>query len=169
MRILIVFYSYTGNNRLLARHLAARLGADMIEVQEPRRRTGFTILLDLAFGRAGRAVPVQANPQDYDQLLFLGPLWNRHIATPLRAAMRQLAPQTGNYAFVTLCGGARPQQAETANREATVAIGHPPTYQKQIWVEKQRAVNAADLDRLRPEIDTIVSWFTPAGNNTQQP
>ena len=33
MRILIVVYSFTGNNRLLARDLARRLGAEVAEVE----------------------------------------------------------------------------------------------------------------------------------------
>ena len=166
MRILIIFYSFTGNNRLLARHLAERLGADVVEVEEPRRRTGFTILLDLAFGRLGQIVPLRVEPSDCDHLLFLSPLWNRHIATPMRAAMLQLAPHIGNYSFVTLCGGDRPLQSETVRREATSAVGRPPAHQRQVWVEKQRTVTEDDLDRLKPEIDAIVDWFEPNGEVT---
>lgn len=161
MRILIVFYSFTGNNRLLARRLSDRLGADVIEVHEPRPRTGFTIFLDLAFQRSGHIVPLAVDPERFDHLLFLAPLWNRHIATPIRAAMRQLAPQIGGYSFVSLCGGDRPHQSETVHREATSSVGRPPAHQKQIWVEKQRAVTEDDLDRLKPELDTIVGWFEP--------
>lgn len=166
MRILIVVYSFTGNNRLLAWHLAERLDAEVIEVVEPRKRTSFTILLDLAFGRAGKVLPLRVDPAEYDHLLFLAPVWDRHIATPMRAAMRQLAPQIDNYSVVTLCGGSRPLQSETLEREATTAVGRPPAQLKQVWVEKQRAVTEADLEQLKPEIDTIVSWFDPDGNGT---
>lgn len=161
MRILIIFYSFSGNNRLLARRLAARLDAEVVEVKEPRRRTSFTIMLDLAFARLGQIVPLRVEPADYDHILFLSPLWNRHIATPMRAAMRQLAPQIANYSFVTLCGGDRPLQSETVLHEATTAVGRPPAYQKQLWVDKQRAVTEDDLDQLQPEIDRIVRWFEP--------
>ncbi len=164
MRILIVLYSFTGNNRLLARHLAERLGAEVVEVDEPHQRTVFTILLDLAFGRIGQIVPLCIQPADYDHLLFIAPLWNRHIATPMRAAMRQLAPQIGDYSFVTLCGGDRPFQHETVRRDATAAVGRPPAQQKLVWVEKQRAVTEDDLDRLKPEIDGIMRWFEPSGD-----
>lgn len=161
MRILIVLYSFTGNNRLLAQRLAERLHAEVVEVQEPHQRTMFTILLDLAFQRSGRIVPPTVDPQGYDHLLFLAPLWNRHIATPMRAAMRQLAPRLGSYCFVTLCGGDRQHQSETVRREATSAVGHPPAHQKEIWLEKQRSVTEDDLDSLKPEIETIVRWFGP--------
>jgi hypothetical protein len=166
MRILIVFYSFTGNNRLLARRLSERLGADVIEVHELHPRTGFMILLDLAFQRSGRILPLGVDPEHFDHVLFLAPLWNRHIATPIRAAMRELAPQMGDYSFVSFCGGDRPQQSETVNREATLSVGRAPAHQKQIWVEKQRAVTEEDLGRLKPEIDTIVGWFEPDVQDT---
>lgn len=166
MRILIVLFSFTGNNRLLARHLAERLKADVIEVQEARRRTMITILLDLTFKRSGRIKPLRADPKDYDHLLFFAPLWDRHIAAPMRAAMRQLAPAMGSYSFVTLCGGDRPGQSETVRREATSAAGRPPIHQKEMWVEKQRAVTEQDLAQLKSEIETIVGWFDADGQDS---
>ena len=159
MRVLIILYSFSGNNRLLAQRLSQRLGAQVVDVREPRPRTGFTIMLDLMFNRSGRIVPLEIDPERFDHLLFVAPVWNRHIATPMRAAMRQLGPRLRSYSFVTLCGADRPGQAETVRREATAAVGHPPVHQKQMWVEKQRAVTGDDLDRLQPEIDAIVGWF----------
>jgi hypothetical protein len=122
----------------------------------------FTILLDLAFRRSGRIVPLEVDPRTYDHLLFLAPLWNRHIAPPMRAAMRQLAPQLGSYSFVTLCGGERAHQSETVRAEATAAAGRPPSHQKEIFLEKQRGATADDLQHLKPQIDEILAWFTPA-------
>jgi hypothetical protein len=169
MRVLIVVYSFTRNNRLLARRLAERLGAEVVEVHEPRQRTMVTILLDLAFRRSGQIEPLSADPRSCDHVLFLAPLWNRHIATPMRAAMRQLAPEVGVDSFVTLCGGDRPRQSETVRLEATSAAGHPPLHQKEIWVEQQRAVTEDDLDAMKPEIDTIVGWFAPKGEGIPPP
>jgi hypothetical protein len=82
-------------------------------VREPRQRPMVTILLDLAFRRSGQIEPLRADPRIYDHVLFLAPSWNRHIATPMRAAMRHLAPEVGAYSFVTLCGGDRPRQSDT--------------------------------------------------------
>jgi hypothetical protein len=117
-----------------------------------------TILLDLAFRRSGQIEPLRADPRIYDHVLFLAPSWNRHIATPMRAAMRHLAPEVGAYSFVTLCGGDRPRQSDTVRLKATSAAGRPPLHQKEIWLEQQRAATEDDLDAMRPEIDTIVGF-----------
>ncbi len=166
MRILIVVYSFTGNNLLLARHLAQALGADLVEVREPTPRTPVTILLDLMFRRPGKIAPLHTDPQEYDHVLFLAPLWNRRIATPMRTAMRRLAPRLGACSFATLCGGDRAGQSETVRKDATAATGRPPTHQKEIWLETQRPVTAEDLARLTPQIDEILGWFAPAARTT---
>ncbi len=166
MRILIVVYSFTGNNLLLARHLAQALGADLVEVRETTPRTPVTILLDLMFRRSGKIAPLHTDPQEYDHVLFLAPLWNRRIATPMRTAMRRLAPRLGACSFATLCGGDRAGQSETVRKDATAATGRPPTHQKEIWLETQRPVTAEDLARLTPQIDEILGWFAPAARTT---
>jgi flavodoxin len=52
MSTLIVCYSFSGNNRVLARFLQVRLGADLQEIEEVKPRTGFAILLDVLFKRS---------------------------------------------------------------------------------------------------------------------
>jgi hypothetical protein len=42
----------------------------------------------------------------YDLVLFVGPVWMGHVATPFRACFKQLGSQIGDYAFVSICGGA---------------------------------------------------------------
>lgn len=46
MRILIIYFSFSGNNRLLAEHLAKRIGCDICPIVEKKRRTMVTIILD---------------------------------------------------------------------------------------------------------------------------
>ena len=54
MKTVIVYYSFSGNNESLAKELRLRFGCDIIKIIEQKRRTGFTILLDLIFNRESK-------------------------------------------------------------------------------------------------------------------
>ena len=51
MKTLIAYYSFTHNNEVLAKDLQKKLNCDIHKIEEPGKRTGFTILLDLIFNR----------------------------------------------------------------------------------------------------------------------
>lgn len=106
MKGIIISYSLTGNNRDLAQSLAAALGAEHVEIAEPKRRTMFTIVLDVMFNRTPRIVLPVENAAEYDWVLFCGPVWMGQVASPFRACFKQLGPKIAQYAFVSICGGA---------------------------------------------------------------
>jgi flavodoxin len=51
MKTLIAFYSFSGNNKLLAGYLQKKSGSDLQQMAELKHRTGFTIQLDILFKR----------------------------------------------------------------------------------------------------------------------
>ena len=51
MKILVIYFSYSGNNRLLAEYLGKRIGGDICPIVEEKRRTFLTIILDMMFNR----------------------------------------------------------------------------------------------------------------------
>ena len=106
MRTLIIYYSYTGNNAVLAEQVAARLRADTFRLAETKERALKQIILDMVFHRnaAVQAVPEQV--KQYDLVLFMGPVWMFHICSPLMTCMKAIRKQVGRYAFVALSGGA---------------------------------------------------------------
>jgi hypothetical protein len=44
--------------------------------------------------------------EEYDSVLFVGPVWMGQIATPFRACFKQLCHRIGRYAFISISGGA---------------------------------------------------------------
>ncbi len=134
MPILIVFYSLTGNNRLLAQHLSQILSADLEEVTETSARGKVSILLDLLFGRRSRIEALTLDPAAFAHVVFVAPVWDRHIATPMRAAMRLCAPGLTRYSLMSLCGQSRPGQADTLRREAEAETGAPPLQVVELWI-----------------------------------
>ncbi len=135
MKLLIVFYSFTGNNRLLAEHLARELNCVAVEVVETRKRTPLTIMLDLLLRRWPQIEPIAVSPQDYDHVLFVAPLWNRFIGHPMKSAIRQLGDRLGDYSFVHFSGGDRPKQEEHVRRELVSIVGRPPVHMWAMFVE----------------------------------
>jgi flavodoxin len=123
MSTLIVCYSFSGNNRMLARFLRTRLGADLQEIEEVKPRTGFAILLDILFKRSPQIKKASIRWSQYDQVLFLAPIWNHRIASPLRAFLEQEKEHIGPYGFITLCGTGGNHKITA---ELTQLVGHPP-------------------------------------------
>jgi len=106
MKRLIISYSYSGNNALLAKGLADITSADYSEIREYRKRNMLTIVLDTLFSRTPKIQPLQTAPGDYDHIIFVAPIWFGKIASPFRQVFRQCRNQMTRYSFVSISGGA---------------------------------------------------------------
>lgn len=147
MRILIVVYSFTGNNRLLAQDLARRLGAEIAEVETVGRRRTFSILLDMVFKRKPEVEALRVDPADYDHVIFMAPLWDMDPAYPLATVMRRYRGRVGRYSFITLCGYVRDGQTEHAREAVTRLLERPPEHVVELHVGK--LVPAEDRGNVR--------------------
>jgi hypothetical protein len=65
-----------------------------------------TIILDILFNRTPQVNLIVDKVEGNDLVIFVGPVWMGHVATPLRAYFRQLKAIPGQYAFVSISGGA---------------------------------------------------------------
>jgi len=173
MRPVAVFYSFTGNNRLLAEALSAGLACPAIEVVEPRPRKPFRIAVDLLFRRFPPIEPVDL-PRERDHVLVVAPLWNKWIAHPMRSALRARGPGIGAYSVVTLSGGERAGQVAFVDEQLEALTGHYPVNHWALYVEKlvpdairgtpkvsEYRVSPEELGTYR-EIDDIVGWLKHA-------
>lgn len=177
MRLVIVVHSFTGNNRLLAREIAARTGAEVVEVETVGRRRAWSILLDLVLKRRPRVRPLAVDPAGFDRVLVIAPLWDRHVAFPMASALAALSGRMPGYDFVTLCGYAREGQAETVRRELTELAGRAPDRIDELHVgdlvpeaERRnvrkvsgRRVSRADLGAFAPRIAEIAARYGARG------
>lgn len=105
MKSLIVYYSYTGNNALLASYLGEKLGSDLFAIEECDKRTGFTIFLDVFLKRSPDIKPLTKNLNDYDSVILLAPLWAGKFASPLKSFLKQNGHDLRKYFFITFAGG----------------------------------------------------------------
>lgn len=106
MKTIIIYYSHTGNNALLAEKIAKDLGAPLFQLLEAKPRTTARIFFDMLFQRKPKLMGLPENIEDADLVLFLGPVWMFHIPSPLRSCFQALKSKVKRYAFVSLSGGA---------------------------------------------------------------
>lgn len=126
MALSIVCYSHTGNNRVLAEHLAERLQCGITWIVERRRRNWLRIVLDLAFRLSPTIESVHTPLTAYRQLILMGPIWASQLASPLRTFLAEHQGEIGEYSFITLCGYDRPAQHQRLIDELTRRVGHSP-------------------------------------------
>lgn len=91
-KVVIVYYSMTGNTRAIAEELKWALGADIEEIRERRPRRGFggvlKALAELLLHREPPVLPPQQDLTQYDLVVIGGPLWGGRFAAPVRVFTR---------------------------------------------------------------------------------
>jgi NAD(P)H-dependent FMN reductase len=175
-RLLILSWSRTGNNRLLAHALASRLGATHEEIRTKGWRTFVSMILDMARDRRPKVQPIRADVASFDHVLFVAPLWDMNIAHPMKTALEMLAPRLTAYSFVTLCGYHRPGQLDHIGAELSRLTGCAPAHVMELQVADlfspadrntvrkitPRRVKADELAVWSKQLDEIGAWFGQA-------
>ena len=136
MKTLIVYYSFTQNNKKLANYLQARLNCDTVEVETEKKRNGLSIFLDILFNRKPVVKKVSHDLRDYDHIIFLAPIWAGRIAMPLMSFALDQKSNIPEYSFITLCGGGNPNQKEKIHNELSTLLERPPLDVIELWVSK---------------------------------
>lgn len=119
--ILIVYFSFSGNNEILAYDLAKDLDTDILQITEPKKRGMFRIVLDMLFNRFPRINELKIPWEKYNHVILLAPIWNYQIAHPMKSFLRKEKEHLKNYSFITLCSGRESQKEkiETQLRKLT--------------------------------------------------
>lgn len=141
-RILVAYYSWTGNTAKLARAVADALDADVEEVKETKRRRmplgAFRGVFEVLTKRRPAVAPPEKNAADYDLVVLGFPVWAATMASP----MRSYAVGEGNRAnsvaaFCTLGGSG----GDAAMEKLEVALGRK--LEAQLIVDAE-ALNSGD-------------------------
>ncbi len=108
MKILVVYYSFTGKTELVAKTVARELNADLIKIEEKKeRKTQLVYLLGSLAARLNRCSqikPIDVNLGNYD-IVFLGsPVW-WYRPTPAINAFIAKADLKGKHVVILLTMG----------------------------------------------------------------
>ena len=163
-RILVVFYSRTGNTRQVAAELAAALNADIEEIRDFDRRTGVWGYL-----RSGRQAflrrlvslaPALHKPETYDLVVVGTPIWNASLSAPVRSYLRQHRREIRAAAFFCTCGGLG---IDRVFRQMSEETGQEPVSTVAI----REAI--LDSDAMKRRVVTFARAITRAVTPTRRP
>jgi len=170
MKAIIVYYSHSANNEALAQDLKHRLGCDIFKIEEEKTRTGFTILLDLILRREAKLKKPNVFLSDYNTVVFIAPIWDAQIATPLKTFIKMERERIKNYAFITVCSGREGQHEKITKQLAQLTLKKPiivtellvndllPTGQKnKIQYTTPYRVKEEDFQTLKKQIQDFVN------------
>jgi flavodoxin len=133
MKVLIVYFSYAGNNEILAKEIQKKLLCDTLQILDSNKRNGFTILLDILFDRKPSIQSYEKNIKTYDHIIFIAPIWASKIASPLKSFLRLEKNNIPQYSFITACSGYAGQKEKIA-KDLIRLIEKQPTIVTELWI-----------------------------------
>lgn len=133
MKPLIIYYSHSGNNEKLALELRDRIGCDMYEIKEKKKRKNLSILVDFLVKRNSRLDPYDFDISAYSPIILLAPVWAGKVAAPMRTFIQKEKDNLRDYSFITLCSGATGQREKIA-AELSTLTPQKPTAVAELWI-----------------------------------
>ena len=126
-RILLAYYSRTGNTRQLAETIARELRCDVEEIHDTRARLGFIEFLkscvEALRGHHAKIEAVEHDPKAYDLIVIGTPVWAGSVLTPIRAYLGGHAGSFPDVAFFCTLGH---QGSSGTFLEMQKLVGKPP-------------------------------------------
>ena len=114
MKPIIVYYSHSGNNEKLALKLKDKIGCEIYQINEKKKRKTISILLDFIFNRSSKISSYEIITGGYDVFIFVAPVWGSKIASPIRTFMEKEKNNIQKYFYITLCNGVDGQKDKLA-------------------------------------------------------
>ncbi|MGD9560529.1 MAG: flavodoxin family protein [Oscillospiraceae bacterium] len=117
MKTLVIFYSYNGATRQLARQLAEAEGADLYEVLDQKRPSlvGTFLRCPGALRQAsGKVQPIEVDFSAYERFIVMGPIWASHPAPPVNNILRALPKGSAVELRMASAGGSSAKEKVTA-------------------------------------------------------
>jgi flavodoxin len=110
-KILIMFYSLTGNTKMIAETIKSSINADIQEVKPVKELDSESGLRFMVGGMQAslrfkpKLKPINSNPLNYD-LIFIGsPVWAWQVSPPIRSLLKMYDFSNKKIAVWCCCGG----------------------------------------------------------------
>ena len=152
-RTLVVYYSRSGNTRLVAEKLAKVLGADLEPIVDPTQRRGLFGYLRSGFQAISGAEPDIAaavhDPSTYDAVFVGSPVWAQRLSSPVRTYLTRHRRNFKTVSFFVTCG----RDYERAFRQMAAAAGTEP----------EATLAVSDDNLTRPDLSERIAAFARRG------
>jgi flavodoxin len=102
---LVVYYSRTGNARMVATALAAHVNAEIEEIQSEKDRGIFTIIGEQYFWGGDKQKTLEKNLQDYSPIIVVAPIYLMKLSAPGRLFIEEVIPEGSQVYVFTTSGG----------------------------------------------------------------
>ncbi len=89
MKTVVVYYSRYGNSRVAARLIAKYLQAPMHRIEVKRHRGVVRSTFSALFGRRPEIKAIPLQPEDWDLMVIVVPIWSGKPATPLKTFLAE--------------------------------------------------------------------------------
>jgi hypothetical protein len=104
MKTLVVYYSRTGHNAEMAKHLHADISGDIDEIVDMKNREKMFGCVVAAMLRAKTQIQYTKDPAKYGQVVVVSPLWGGMLPPATRTYLAQNRAKLAHYAFLSVCG-----------------------------------------------------------------
>jgi len=152
MKVLIVYYSRTGNTKKVAEAMQEKLACDIEEIQGQKSYAGvFGWTMAGKEGSqkvAAKIKPTFKNPADYDLIIFGTPIWAWNISSPLRGYLLKNKSKFKKIAAFCTMGGNQGQSFEEIEK-----ICQKTLEAKVAFVDKE--VLAGKLDGIKSFVNLV--------------
>eukprot|EP01037_Dinobryon_pediforme_P020504 gene20504-21146_t len=126
-RVLVVYFSRTGNTHRIAEALAGKLNAEIDEVTETRDRSalgGYVgAIIDVLFKRPADILPARHDPANFDLVVIGTPVWASSVSMPIRAYLAAFKDRLPAIGFFLTLGGSG---AKSTFAQMQALAGKPP-------------------------------------------
>jgi len=130
MRVLVVFYSKTGNTKRIAEEISKILNADIEELYATRDRKGITgfILsgMNARLKRKANLRKTEKDPSLYDLVILGTPTWANTMSTPIRTYIHHNSNSFEKVAFFVISGLGRVKSAIGISKDMANLCGKKP-------------------------------------------
>jgi flavodoxin len=156
MKTIVVYYTWQGHTGKVAKALATRIGADLVQI-EPERETGmFMKAMNAVLGRSAPIRPCKTDLSGVDLLVIASPVWAGKVPPYVNRYISLLSNTSGK-PFSLL--------AEMGGRGADSAIAH---MRKRLEAKGMQFVSSAftiesevDMGSFGPKIDEFAKTIVP--------
>jgi flavodoxin len=109
MKILVVFYSRSGNTKKIAESISESLDCDIEEIVDTEKRGGIFGYIKSGYeafrGKLSKIEDPKNDVSQYDLVIIGTPVWAGKMAVPVRTYITQNHAKFGKTAFFSTAGG----------------------------------------------------------------